>query len=91
LLPRYEDVLAKCPEDLGCTDVLSHHIETGDAKPICQQARRVPLPHHGIVQELLKDMLEKQVKSPSKSPWASPIVLMKKDSVTFLYTSQNHY
>ena len=82
-MSHYEDILAKCPEDLGRTDVLSHHIETGDAKPIHQQARRVPLPHRGSVQELLKDMLEKQVISPSKSPWASPIVLVrKKDGTT---------
>ena len=39
LLSHYEDVLAKCPEDLGCTNVLSHRIETGNARPIFQQAR----------------------------------------------------
>ena len=94
LLSHYEEVLAKFPEDLGCTDVLSHRIETGDAKPIRQQARRVPLPHHGTVQELLKDMLKKQVISPSKSPWASPIVLVrKKDGTTRFcvdYRKVNH-
>ena len=81
-MSHYEDILAKCPEDLGRTDVLNHRIETGDAKPIHQQARRVPLPHRGSVQELLKDMLEKQVISPSKSPWASPIVLVRKKDRT---------
>ena len=38
LLSHYEDVLTKCPEDLGCTDVLSHYIKTGNARPIRQQA-----------------------------------------------------
>ena len=85
LLSHYEDVLAKCSEELGRTDVLSHRIETGDAKPIRQPARRVPLPHRGTVQELLKDMLDKQVISPSKSPWASPIVLVKKKDGTIRF------
>ena len=49
LLSHYDNVLAKCPEDLGCTSILSHFIETGDVQPIRQQARRVPLPHRGIV------------------------------------------
>ena len=56
---------------------MNHHIDTGGAQPIRQQARRVPLPHRERVQELLKDMLQKGVISPSKSPWASPIVLVK--------------
>ena len=82
LLSHYENVLAKCPEDLGRTSILSHHIETGDVQPIRQQARRVPLPHRRTVQDLLKDMLEKRVISPSKSPWASLIVLVKKKDGT---------
>ena len=82
LLSHYDNVLAKCPEDLGRTSILSHRIETGEVQPIRQQVRRVPLPHRGIVQDLLKDMLEKRVISPSKSPWASPIVLVKKKDGT---------
>ena len=82
LLSHYENVLAKCPEDLGPTSILSHHIETGDVQPIRQQARRVPLPHRRTVQDLLKGMLEKRVISPSKSPWALPIVLVKKKDGT---------
>ena len=82
LLSHYDNVLAKCPEDLGRTSILSHRTETGEVQPIRQPVRRVPLPHHKIVQDLLKDMLEKRVISPSKNPWASPIVLGKKKDGT---------
>ena len=75
-------MLAKCPEDLGRTSILSHHIETGEVQPIRQQVQRVPLLHRRIVKDLLKDMLEKRVISPSKSPWTSPIVLVKKKDGT---------
>ena len=34
LLSLYDNVLAKCPEDIGHTSILSHHIETGEVQPI---------------------------------------------------------
>ena len=82
VLSYYSDILAKTDDDLGRTNVLKHKIETGVAKPIRQQARRVPLPHREKVQELLQDMLRRNIISPSKSPWASPIVLVKKKDGT---------
>ena len=66
----------------GCTKVLQHPIDTKDATPIQQQARRVPLPRRETVQKLLTDMLTKGIMSPSKSPWASPIVLISKKERT---------
>ena len=44
LMSEYSDVIAQSPDDLGRTEVLQHHIDTKDAIPIRQQARRVPLP-----------------------------------------------
>ena len=44
LMSEYSDVIAQGPDDLGCTKVLQHHIDTKDATLIRQQARRVPLP-----------------------------------------------
>ena len=78
VLLEHADVFAADSSDLGHTVQLEHHINTGDAIPIRQQARRVPFVHRKDVQELLKDMENKKVIRPSKSPWASPIVLIKK-------------
>ena len=83
LLAHYSDILVSHANDLGVTDFLSHHINTENAQPIHQPAKRVPLPHRGKVQRLLNDMLQKNVMSPSQSPWASPVVLVtKKDGST---------
>lgn len=83
LLSNYVDIPATNSNDLGQTDVLNHHIDTGNAVPIRQSARRVPLPRRGKVRELLDDMLDKKLISPSHSPWASSIVLVaKKDGTT---------
>ena len=81
LLELYADVIAI--GGLGRTGILRHSIDTGNASPIRQQVRRMSLPAKENVRELLKDMMEKKVISPSKSPWASPIVLVqKRDSST---------
>ena len=39
LLSLYSDVIDSDPNDLGHTEVFSHHIDTGDAPPIRQAAR----------------------------------------------------
>ena len=36
------------------------------------------MPCREKVQQLLQDMLSKKIISPSKSPWASPVVLVQK-------------
>ena len=78
LLSKYSDIIAKDNDDLGNTTVMKHCIDTGNAVPIRQQPRRVPLPRRDSVRKLLDEMLAKGIISPSKSPWASPIVLVKK-------------
>ena len=79
----YSDVIACDDYDLCRTGTLKHSIDKGNAIPICQQLRRLSLPAKEKVRQLLKDMMEKKVISPSKSPWASPIVpVQKKDGST---------
>ena len=83
LLSQYSEIISGTSEDLGHTTVMQHHIDTGNALPIRQQPRRIPLPRRETVCKLLDEMLKKGIISPSKSPWASPIVLVaKKDGST---------
>ena len=77
LLLEYADIFADEGE-LGRTDRITHSIETGSAPPIRQPVRRVPVCQRKELKELLTDMEEKDVIRPSSSPWASPIVLVKK-------------
>ena len=77
-LTRYADVFATSPEDLGRTGVVKHTIDTGHEKPIRQRARRLPLHQRVEEQKQIKEMLARKVISPSSSPWASGVVLVKK-------------
>lgn len=78
LLLTYSDVIACSSSDLGRTNKLSHGIDTGDAPLIRLPVRRLPTHRHQEVRTLLEDMLEKDVIQRSTSPWAAPVVLVKK-------------
>ena len=78
LLTEYADIFAIDSKDLGRTDKVQHQIVTGDSAPIRQQVRRVPPAKREEMRSLLKDMLAQDVIKPTNSPWASPVVLVKK-------------
>ena len=80
VLVEYVDLFAERPNDFGRTSKIKHTINTGDAQPLRQQARRLPPYQREEARRLLSDMLSKDVIQRSSSPWASPVVLVgKKD------------
>ncbi|UYV72285.1 K02A2.6-like, partial [Cordylochernes scorpioides] len=78
LLCQYEDVFATSPKDVGRTNVTQHRIDTGGATPVKQLPRRLPMTRRDEVAKLIEEMAEQDVIEPSSSPWASPVVLVKK-------------
>ena len=80
---QFRSVFAAKGTILGKTHVVEHSINTGDAQPIKQPPRRLPLASRDHVNKLVQEMLDEGVIEPSKSPWASPVVLVpKKDGTT---------
>ena len=53
-------------------------IDTGDAPPLKQAARRLPFSVHQEVARQLKEMQRDRVIEPSNFPWASHVVLVRK-------------
>ena len=78
LLTEYADVFAFSESDLRRTSKLKHQIYTGNAPPVRQAVRRVPPQRRQQVHELLNHMLKDDIIQPSSSPWAAPVVLVKK-------------
>ena len=82
LLLEFQDVFLFQDDDLGFCNVYPHTINTGNAAPIKQAARRLPYHRRPELQALLQDMLRKGIIRESNSPWASPIVLVRKKDGT---------
>jgi hypothetical protein len=74
---EFQDVFARA-SGVGRTNITQHRIDTGNHPPIKQHPRRLPWAKQEEVGELLKSMLKDDVIEPSSSPWASPIVLVRK-------------
>ena len=60
------------------TDFVYHSIHTGDAATVKQAAHRLSVHYHPEVSKLLDEMQQQGIIEPSCSPWASPIVLVRK-------------
>ena len=78
LLVKFQDSFSRNEWDLGLTHLAEHPIETGDAAPVKQPPRRVPLAYAADEKQAIEDLKAKGVIRNSTSPWASPIVLVRK-------------
>ncbi|KAK7913015.1 hypothetical protein WMY93_013226 [Mugilogobius chulae] len=78
LLHRWGKVFSQHDEDFGRTSVVTHQIPTGTAPPSRERYRPVPPSLYTELRSLLKNMLDSGVVRESSSPWAAPIVLVRK-------------
>ena len=82
ILHDFESAFAKSKDDIGRTTMAEHSILTGDHPPIKQRPRRTPIAFKGEEEKEIQDMLKRGIIRESSSPWASPIVLVKKKDNT---------
>jgi hypothetical protein len=73
------DVCKLYDDDRGDTGTeIQMEIDTGDAKPIAQPTRHLPIHLRGPINDIVNNLLANGIIRPSVSPWASPIVPVKK-------------
>jgi hypothetical protein len=80
LLTDYQDVFSKNNADLGLTHLTEHAIHTGTARPIKQRPRPVPMAFADEDKKTVEKLLDQGSIRPSSSPWAAPMVFVRKKS-----------
>ena len=90
LLLKYRTIISVGDHDIGRTDLVEHHIDTGNSRLIRQPLRRHPFQYLEWIDWEVAEMQKHGIVEPAASPWASNIVLVKKKDGTLsclLYTS----
>ena len=77
LFKEFQDVFSQGDDDLGNTPLLEHGIET-HGPPLRQPYRRLNPAVRREEMTQVQQMLSSNVIQPSNSPWASPVVMVRK-------------
>ena len=84
-LATHHEVFSLDEYDRGKTDLLELNIDTGDASPQREPVRKMPFAVRQEVARQLKKMQEAGVIKPSSSPWASPVVMVRKKDGSYRF------
>lgn len=78
LFDKYKDVFSSDTYDLGTAKGVTHYIDTGDSDPVRLQPVCRSLALEAVVNKEIQELLDKGLIKPSCSPWASPVLIVKK-------------
>ncbi|KAL0882020.1 hypothetical protein ABMA27_001769 [Loxostege sticticalis] len=78
LLDRYSDCFSNNLKDLGFTSATEMEIHLSDSDPIVYRPYRMAQSERTLVRDMVQEMLDANIIRESSSPYASPIVLVKK-------------
>ena len=78
LLLEANDLYALEDNELGCTRVVKHKINTEGHYPIKQPMQHTPFVQREQIADMVQRMEQQGIVKPSASPWSSPIVLVLK-------------
>jgi hypothetical protein len=80
LLQKNNDVFAKNEFDIGKSNILKAHLDTGKSKPVRRKPYRSPMVYRNEIKRQIDEMMQAKLISPSNSSWAAPILCVKKKS-----------
>jgi O-acetyl-ADP-ribose deacetylase (regulator of RNase III) len=85
LVRQFSDVFSWSEEDIGKAIGFEHEIKLSDNTPV--SSPQYPIPYHlrDVVRAQLDLLLKQGVIRPSKSPWNSPILLVKKKNNSYRF------
>jgi len=79
LISQWHEVFSKHDLDVGFTGLVKHGIQLNDCAPFKQRHRKIPHSMYTEVREHLKQLMDSGIVRRSQSPWASNIVLVRKE------------
>ncbi|KAE9023087.1 hypothetical protein PF010_g14469 [Phytophthora fragariae] len=77
-LNGFRSMFVDSSKEPGRTDLLQFEIDTGNSAPIKQPPYRVSLAEGEVMEAEVKQYLELNLIRPSNSPWASPVLMIRK-------------
>ncbi|XP_041419675.1 uncharacterized protein LOC121393898 [Xenopus laevis] len=77
-LASYSDVFSVDDMDMGCARHAEHRIRLSDATPFRERSRRIPPRDLEDVRNYLNMLQDQKIIVESRSPYASPIVIVRK-------------
>ena len=77
-LTKWDGIFSKGPTDLGCAKLVEQEIHLENDRPFKEPYRRIPLALIQEVREHLNEMMEIGAIRPSKSPFSSNVVIVRK-------------
>ena len=88
LIYDHQSVFSLCDEDLGLCDHLKHTIPTTTDRPIYLPHRTIPVQLQAEVRKCLDTWLKQGIIRPSRSPYASQVVIVRKklEKYTYVWT-----
>lgn len=78
LFKKYSDIFIQHDLDMVYTSTVTHKIDTVDDKPVCQPYRGIPPSQYQEMKEHIQSLLDKNIITMSTTPYASPIVVVRK-------------
>ncbi|UYV79703.1 hypothetical protein LAZ67_18000349 [Cordylochernes scorpioides] len=77
-LNEFSDIFDFEKKSFPVSGEIKHKIDTSDYPPVRQRPCRVSPAERRVIQSEVEKMMETKIIRPSSSPWASPIILVRK-------------
>lgn len=85
LLSEFQDIFALKSGPLDRTSLVRHTINVGNNPPIREQPGRIPIHQLEEVEKVIKDMESHGITEPADSPWAAPVVIVRKNDGSYRF------